>query len=290
MNKTYKCECGKEFSNPQAFNGHKSRCAIHHKVKGNYNEWLNVEKAQRIKRAKTFSYNLEVKKESKNKAWIDEQHKCERCGKIMTEKYGSGRFCSKSCANSRKHSKETKEKISNKVHNNIGDNNTQHINAIKQYNSNPNYCVICGKLLDYKYRHRQTCSNQCYIELLRKIQNDLVDLGKHKHWLPRNKLSYAEEFWQNVLINNDITFEHNFPFHCCNTVYFLDFYIKPDIDLEIDGKQHLYEERIIHDNLRDSRLNDNGIKIYRIPFVNPKNSDIVKKQIDEFLLWLKNIS
>lgn len=25
----YKCECGKEFDNPQSFNGHKSHCKIH---------------------------------------------------------------------------------------------------------------------------------------------------------------------------------------------------------------------------------------------------------------------
>ena len=25
----YKCECGKEFTNSQAFNGHKSHCKIH---------------------------------------------------------------------------------------------------------------------------------------------------------------------------------------------------------------------------------------------------------------------
>lgn len=25
----YKCECGKEFDNPQKFNGHKSQCTTH---------------------------------------------------------------------------------------------------------------------------------------------------------------------------------------------------------------------------------------------------------------------
>jgi hypothetical protein len=29
----------------------------------------------------------------------------------MVEKYGSGRFCCKACANTRKHSEETKNKI-----------------------------------------------------------------------------------------------------------------------------------------------------------------------------------
>lgn len=30
--------------------------------------------------------------------WLLEKHKCEFCGKIMTEYYGSGRFCSRKCS------------------------------------------------------------------------------------------------------------------------------------------------------------------------------------------------
>lgn len=39
---------------------------------------------------------------------------CERCGKLVEDedKFGSGRFCSKACANSHNHSEETKAKIS----------------------------------------------------------------------------------------------------------------------------------------------------------------------------------
>lgn len=38
---------------------------------------------------------------------------CERCGKVVEDKdkFGSGRFCSRACANTRQHSAETKEKI-----------------------------------------------------------------------------------------------------------------------------------------------------------------------------------
>ena len=38
--------------------------------------------------------------------------KCERCGKEHDGSFGSGRFCSRPCANSRKFSEETKNKIS----------------------------------------------------------------------------------------------------------------------------------------------------------------------------------
>ena len=38
---------------------------------------------------------------------------CEKCGKHVedADKFGSGRFCSRACANTRKHSNETKDKI-----------------------------------------------------------------------------------------------------------------------------------------------------------------------------------
>lgn len=45
-------------------------------------------------------------------------YKCERCGKEVFERFGSGRFCSKACANSRTHSEETKKKISESVRKN----------------------------------------------------------------------------------------------------------------------------------------------------------------------------
>lgn len=39
-------------------------------------------------------------------------YKCEKCGKEVTEKYGSGRFCSRQCANSRTFSEESRAKKS----------------------------------------------------------------------------------------------------------------------------------------------------------------------------------
>ena len=42
-------------------------------------------------------------------------YKCEKCGKEVIEKFGSGRFCSRTCANSKTHSVETKKKISESV-------------------------------------------------------------------------------------------------------------------------------------------------------------------------------
>ena len=40
---------------------------------------------------------------------------CEKCGKVVNVKFGSGRFCSRACANSRIQTEETNQKRSNSV-------------------------------------------------------------------------------------------------------------------------------------------------------------------------------
>lgn len=97
----YKCECGKEFNNPQKFNGHKSQCVVH----------LTAVNKLQSRNAKLVKFQLAGLKANQNKSqrtaetkqtyllnWISEHHVCEKCGKVMTEKFGSGRFCSASCA------------------------------------------------------------------------------------------------------------------------------------------------------------------------------------------------
>ena len=44
--------------------------------------------------------------------WLLEKHICKTCGKIMTEYYGKGIYCCKSCAITHHHSEETKKLIS----------------------------------------------------------------------------------------------------------------------------------------------------------------------------------
>ena len=66
-----------------------------------------------------------------------------------------------------------------------------------------------------------------------------------------------------VLKNNNINYKHNYPFG----KYFLDFYIEignRKIDLEIDGKQHLYEDRKQSDIIRNKYVISQGLEVYRI--------------------------
>ena len=98
--KVYTCICGKEFTNSQAINGHKCHCKKYLTTVNKYDSYLLMRKLSLAKTHKTQKNNNKIKKDFYNKQWKNEQHHCEHCGKLMLEKYGSGRFCSRSCANS----------------------------------------------------------------------------------------------------------------------------------------------------------------------------------------------
>lgn len=113
-----------------------------------------------------YRKQLNYKNEEKLQKWLDEKHRCECCGKILTEYYGSGRFCSRKCANTRTHSKETKSKIQKsitKFYCNHSPQNTQRksIKRRQEYELNPKKCVCCGIKLSYEQRNRKTCSSDC---------------------------------------------------------------------------------------------------------------------------------
>ena len=129
-----------------------------------------------------------------------------------------------------------------------------------------------------------------------ETQQRLIDDGRHIGWTTRNIRSYAELFWQRVLDNNKLKYK---PEHVLKKAdigidekgcYFLDFLIDGYIDLEIDGKQHQYDNRKEHDALRDERLKANGFIIYRIPWINPVESEKVKRQIDDFIEWYNSLN
>ena len=140
-------------------------------------------------------------------------------------------------------------------------------------------CVICGEFYvpslnkGGKLSKKCTCSIECHKQLKslksEKVQERLISDGSHKGWQSRNILSYAESFWINVLNNNDIPFISNKPVKQENgrSNYFLDFYVEKNnklIDLEIDGKQHEYDDRKESDARRDVYLKSLGFIVYLI--------------------------
>ena len=112
MTKEYLCTCGKVFTNPQSFNGHKRHCKEHLLLVGKLGK---IEKADRLaatNAAQASRVFHNKKSAEKLNQWISEKHTCEKCGKVMVEKFGSGRFCSRSCANGHTKSDTSKIKVS----------------------------------------------------------------------------------------------------------------------------------------------------------------------------------
>ena len=177
------------------------------------------------------------------------------------------------------------------------------LNKIMICKEHDEICPICGKNIipwineNGKISKSKTCSLECSKELKRKngqlTQERLIKNGTHKGWQLRNILSYPEKFWITVLKNNNIDFIPNKPLKHGNSNYFLDFYIEINnrkIDLEIDGKQHKYEERIESDKVRDEFILNNNIEVYRVEWneINSeKGKQIMKEKIDKFLNFIK---
>lgn len=159
INGNYRCSCGREFTSAQAFRGHKSHCVVHMGCQRVIDKNNEIRKNASRKAAETLRRNSVKKKMAQLEQWIAEQHRCERCGKVMTVKYGSGRFCCKSCANSKKHTEETKKKISNALTGRTYERTPSLRNTPQElYEVNPKKCTECGVSLPYEHRRAKFCT------------------------------------------------------------------------------------------------------------------------------------
>ena len=168
----------------------------------------------------------------------------------------------------------------------------------------PLYCEECAELHDcHKYQVYDANGHRVFskarIEKAAAKVRENVKNGKHVGWKTRPIASYPEQFWKKVLENNEIEYEFNFPvaksslgLEYESAAYFLDFKLKNKIDLEIDGKQHKYPERILKDKERDNLLTANGWIVYRIEWneiTSEEGSKLMKEKIDAFLKWYNTI-
>jgi very-short-patch-repair endonuclease len=161
------------------------------------------------------------------------------------------------------------------------------------------YCYDCVKKLGkvvhqlYTKTGKKFISNETRKKLSQSVQQRIKN-GTHNGWSTRNTRSFPEIFWEGVLKNNSINFISEK--YIKEYGYFLDFYIELSngliINLEIDGKQHTYEDRILHDKKRDKRLRNLGYLVYRIPW-NEISSNMgkskIKAKINQFLWWFNQI-
>ena len=164
------------------------------------------------------------------------------------------------------------------------------------------YCYDCVELLNkrlhqlYTSEGRKLVSSKTRKKISEAIKNK-ISKGEFCGWKSRNIESYPEKFWKQVLKNNNIKYKFNFPISKKKlglnqmSSYFLDFALNHKIDLEIDGKQHKYKERIKSDIERDKVLINNGWKIYRIEWNEINTSEgkrLMKNKINNFLNWYKS--
>lgn len=96
---------------------------------------------------------------------------CERCGKEHDGSYGSGRFCSKKCANSRKLSEEQIKKISFSL--------KEYYNGLEKVGRE---CKTCGKIFYSKDNSRKECFD-CLPSTIKYVKIDkhaesILDLSK----------------------------------------------------------------------------------------------------------------
>ena len=212
--------------------------------------------------------------------------KCENCGREHDGTFGSGRFCSRSCANSRKHSKETKAKISKALKLDKEKKFCKQCGKELCSRNISGYCKVCLRTCDEFHEKRKLIS--------RKVYENSVKNGTFKGWKPRNEMPFSEKVFIDILNQHKIPYTYNKPVKQSNNryCYFLDFYIElPDmkIDLEIDGKQHEYAERKEADKRRTAELEDLGYTVYRIEWNDIRTESgrlQLNKKVEKFLNFL----
>lgn len=295
----YKCVCGREFDNRQAFNGHQGHCKIH-LGDDRYQKNLEINREKQQKATKAQSDKCKALKEQNLNQWISEQHRCENCGKIMTEKFASGRFCSEFCyhsyvvKNQPESAKQirlkaltkgrvwTPDRIAKKY--TPEERLTQSI-RVKRIMNNPEIRKRISEASKGKHPSEETRK-----KLSEKTKASFKD-GRNRGWVVRsNRESPNEAYWRKVLDDNNILYQQevkvNKPGSGC---YRLDFLIDGHIDLEIDGKQHNYSDRKLSDARRDEYLKSKGYLVYRVKISNSAFFDM-NEEVSKFLIWYKSIS
>jgi hypothetical protein len=245
--KEYVCECGKIFSTPNSFNGHKSTCKEHHLAKyGNLDVYTSRYKTSIKTLKETNAKKVCTLKTQRELKWISEKHTCEKCGKVMTEKFGSGRFCSRACANTREHTVNTISKIAKSVK-----KSADHISEqnIINYYKNPKLCEICSTPIQYEHRNRKTCSDKCRLKLIGSNIKDNPNggglrkgsgNGKHGSY----KGYYCDSTYELVYviynIDHNIRFKrnhtyYNYTYNGKEKKYYPDFVLEDNSLVEIKG-------------------------------------------------------
>lgn len=293
----YQCECGKEFTNPQSFNGHKSHCKIHLEKTEKLEQRLQQRKEQCNKANDVLRKNWDTKKQQALQKWISEQHTCEKCGKVMTEKFGSGRFCSRSCANSREHSEETKQKIKYSITKYIDVHGTANIKSKCQIcgipiNSNrkSNLCKACKNEIDNVGKYKEDYVVCPYCNLKFKLLN-LTHLRTHGVTIEKLHEDFGHDYpvcSKSYAIHNHSNYVHGklYPItHKNKTIY-----LKSCWEKEIFLKLELLQIDFSYETLSISYSYDNKIHYYIPDFYIPICNLVIEVKPEFARLTSRNTS
>lgn len=315
----HKCICGREFQNVRGIRAHQFYC-------DSYVNSLSYEAKANILQRKEEKKNAKSAKDSAKLAeFLKEGRMCKLCGNPITRIDKTAQYCSKHCsaiANYANRSIETRERalrMNGDSHRKIAEQKRNARNA--QYAKENHHCEECGQRMIVKYASGRFCSKECSIrycanygrihreeasartkaswqnpQIRKKYldgQQKAIDAGRWPSMMQSNTPSYPEQYWMNVLDNAKISYEYNYLIRHSElgvtegklTWYKLDFYLRDyNVDLEIDGSQH--QEQVDHDMLRDTRLENSGYKVYRIPW---KGHWAVNQQLQDLLDYLASI-
>lgn len=215
---------------------------------------------------------------------------CTNCGKaVSVNKRASKVFCKK-CKQGRKRNRW-------KINHFTKNRKCPDCNKLIKDKNKSGYCSAC---VNKHLKDNPNWQSKLSKAVLVRIAN-----GTHKGWQSRNILSFPEKFFIQVLKNNNLIdkCKINHPIKqrdldINNSMnYFLDFFFEDKkLDVEIDGGQHKLPNRQIKDKIRDERLTQHGIKVYRIKWKDPAKSKAnkiyIKEEIEKFLDFMEpsNIS
>lgn len=296
-----KCTCGREFETKAQLRGHQSHCRGY-LGEEKYQERQEIQKKATSIMNENRTRVAEEKHQKELEEWYSQPRYCEYCGKLMKERYATGRFCNHSCSSGWVGLNQSDEAKSRKIE--VGKKNLKHEGRPSESwtsEQRMRHSRIMSEVMnrpEVRYKISKISAGRTLSEETRKKVSIGVkrshEEGRNKGWTTRrSQESYAEAFWRRVLDNNNIPYEQEHKVLKDNHTsgcYFLDFLlIDKNIDLEIDGHQHYEEDRKCHDKIRDEYLISKGFIVYRIKWVNPKNSLKVKEDIDRFLEWYNSI-
>ena len=165
--------CGKAYASKQARAAHYRYCSVKLRALGIEEACLAREQTLRAHMTERSKEVVKAAKErrtnEKTAAWQAVEHICECCGKPFTNKIGTGRFCSRSCANSRHHSVESRFKCS-QTRSKVKHTDIKEFLLKKELESNrPKrvfkdysalFCKLCGKPIP-SGRQSLYCSSDC---------------------------------------------------------------------------------------------------------------------------------